>query len=99
MEKVQNKIVYNAKYGGFSLSVAAEERLIQLGINKESIYLLPRHDARLISVVEELGDDANGAYARLRIGYIFGNKYRIDEYDGFETIQEPNDIDDWVTID
>ena len=58
---------------------------------------LPRHDPRLVQVVEELGDDANGAFADLQIAQIEGNKYRIDEYDGSEGVQTPEDIE-WVVV-
>jgi hypothetical protein len=50
---------------------------------------LERHDPKLIQVVEELGDKANGAHARLSIVTIpDGTDYEIDEYDGNEHIAE-----------
>ena len=53
-----------------------------------------RHDPILVQVVEELGDKANGEYAKLRIAQVSG-PYRIDEYDGFESVETPNGID-WI---
>jgi hypothetical protein len=54
-----------------------------------------RHDPILVQVVEELGDKANGSCARLAIDEVSG-PYRIDEYDGFETVKEPDGYD-WIT--
>jgi hypothetical protein len=46
-----------------------------------------RTDPALVEVVEELGDKANGSCAKLRmIALPAGTKYRIEEYDGFETV-------------
>ena len=44
-----------------------------------------RHDPALVQVVEELGDKANGMCAKLR----------IDEYDGFESVETPGGYD-WI---
>ena len=114
--KVKHKVVYSSSYGGFGLSRAAAERLIELGVKDKlleeklatfssdiprvSYYGdLPRHDPRLVKMVEELGSaKASGPHAHLLVRKIKGSKYRIDEYDGSETIQEPRDINDWVTI-
>ena len=54
-----------------------------------------RHDPALVQVVEELKDKANGMCAKLRIHEISG-PYRIDEYDGFESVETPNSYD-WIT--
>jgi hypothetical protein len=54
-----------------------------------------RHDPILVQVVEELGEKANGSCARLAIDEVSG-PYRIDEYDGFETVKEPDGYD-WIT--
>jgi hypothetical protein len=50
-----------------------------------------RHDPVLVQVVEELGEAANGAYARLKVRKVSG-RYRITEYDGYEGIETPDDI-------
>ena len=54
-----------------------------------------RTDPILVQVVEELGDKADGRCAKLRIAEIpAGTLYRIDEYDGFESI-ETKDSYEW----
>jgi hypothetical protein len=108
------KIVYNACYGGFSLSDEAIEMYLQLRgfpfekeIDKygyahyvvqgwDDFYdrYLERSDPVLIEVVEKLGDRANGTCAKLCIEDIpKGTLYRIDEYDGYESIETQNDIE------
>jgi len=58
---------------------------------------IPRHDPILVAVVEELGKDASGSFAELQVQEIKSNKYRIEEYDGNETVIEPDD--EWfITI-
>lgn len=54
-----------------------------------------RHDPILVQVVEELGDKANGMCAKLAVEEVSG-PYRIDEYDGYETVKEPDGYD-WIT--
>jgi hypothetical protein len=54
-----------------------------------------RHDPILVQVVEELGDKANGSCAKLAIEEVSG-PYRIDEYDGYETVKTPETYD-WIT--
>ena len=73
-------------------SMSSDERT---AMNKkyESIYLTSRPEDRtdplLIQVVEELGDEASGSCAELRIIEIpDGIDYEIDEYDGREHIAE-----------
>lgn len=53
-----------------------------------------RHDPVLVQVVEELGDKANGECAKLAIEEVDG-PYRIDEYDGFESVETPGSYD-WI---
>jgi hypothetical protein len=44
-----------------------------------------------------MGEKANGAHASLRIAEIpAGSKYRIDEYDGAESVETPDSYD-WQT--
>jgi hypothetical protein len=57
-----------------------------------------RHDPDLIRVIEELGSPAGSPYSDLKIAEISGRAYRIDEYDGWETISEPDDYN-WIIID
>jgi len=48
-----------------------------------------RTDPKLIECVEKLGDKANGSCAKLRVIEIpDGIDYEIDEYDGFESVEE-----------
>jgi len=54
-----------------------------------------RHDPILVQVVEELGDKASGEYAKLAIAEVSG-AYRIDEYDGSESVKQPDGYD-WIT--
>lgn len=55
---------------------------------------ISRNDKCLIQVVEELGEEANGSYSNLEVVEIEnGRWYKIDEYDGYESI-EYRDIDD-----
>lgn len=109
--EMRNSVVINGCYGGFGLSQEALRLLRERGVeieeeqeenkyyNKGHLYdpRLPRHDPRLIAVVEELGERADGEYAALYIETIPGNRYRIEEYDGSEVIRCPED-DDWVVI-
>lgn len=134
------KVVYNACYGGFSLSKEAcqrywdiigqqvwiedsqwgftvwlippEERLEEregssmtmdehiaynLAYSKQTWYNrnVDRHDPVLVQVVEELGEKAGGSYAKLEIEEVHG-PYRIDEYDGNESVMTSGDYD-WIT--
>jgi hypothetical protein len=134
------KVVYNACFGGFSLSreackryweikgqqvwiensswgfnvwlVPPEERVVQkewssmtqeerIDFNqrysKQTWYHreISRHDPILVQVVEELGGKANGDCAKLAIAEISG-PYRIDEYDGFESVETPDSYN-WIT--
>jgi len=48
---------------------------------------IPRNDPALAQVVEELGKDANGDFAELSIVDLpSGTRYRIEEYDGSESV-------------
>lgn len=48
-----------------------------------------RDDADLVRVVEELGEQANGCFAKLVVVEIPDDvKWEIQEYDGYETIHE-----------
>lgn len=56
---------------------------------------IDRRDPMLVQVVEELGREANGFCAKLAIAEIpEGTPYRIDEYDGNETVRT-HDSYDW----
>jgi hypothetical protein len=134
------KVVYNACYGGFSLSKEACQRYwdikgqsiwIEDALWGFTVWLVPpeerleqkewssmtvdervahnkahseqtwynrnvdRHDPVLVQVVEELGKNASGDFADLTIDEVDG-PYRIDEYDGFESVESPDSYD-WIT--
>lgn len=88
---IMNKVVYNTCYGGFGLSELALRWLMNHGFNGDA-YLIERHNPLLVQCVEELGDEANAEYSELAIAKISGNKYIIENYDGSETVLEPDDI-------
>ena len=58
---------------------------------------LDRHDPILVQVVEELGKKANGKYSDLKIFETSSNQYRIEDYDGSESVQIPSSLD-WITV-
>lgn len=58
----------------------------------------PRHDPVLIEVIETLGSLASGECASLEVATLKGDRYIVDEYGGFESVQEPEDIS-WITVD
>lgn len=119
------KIAYNSCFGGFDLSEAAFEALLDLkgiefekaepissifgaqyqrkGVEGDNGYLYSgdfcedRSDPDLIAVIEKLGDGANGMCAKLCIEDVpEGVSYRIDEYDGLETVMTRDDYN-WKT--
>lgn len=57
-----------------------------------------RHDPILVQVIEELGDKASGQCAELRIFETESRMYRIDEYDGYESVATSYAEDDWVIV-
>ena len=57
-----------------------------------------RHHNDLIAVIESLGDRASGDCAELRIFYTDSNRYRIEDYDGVESVITPDEQQDWVYI-
>lgn len=98
------KVVINTCYGGFGLSDFAvkmmEERGYKVNHYAFGSYLnsdIARHNEDLLEVVEILGEDANGMCAELTIVEFDGNVYRIDEYDGLESVVTPED-QKWIVI-
>lgn len=50
---------------------------------------IPRDDVNLVRVVEELGEEANGRFAKLKIVEVpDGVEWEIKDYDGWETVEE-----------
>ena len=85
------KVVYNSCYGGFGLSEKAKNLLNELKGEEVCYYDLPRHDKDLVAVVEELGSEANGMFACIKIATINSDRYRISEYDGWEQVITPEE--------
>jgi len=55
---------------------------------------ISRSDPFLVQVVEELGEEANDKTSRLQIEELpAGTLYRIDEYDGMESVMTQDDYD------
>ena len=84
------KIVINTCFGGFGLSKKAMSRM---GAGVTSYWDIPRDDPNLVAVVEELGEEANGDYARLRVVEIPDNvEWTIEKYDGQEHVAEAHQV-------
>lgn len=109
-----NKVVYNANYCRFCISLKAVKWLADNGrdeikaIAREYLRQSPygtlfscddiqRHDPDLVRCVETLGYEANGQCANLEVRELKGNRYRIDDYDGYEEVYEPED-EEYITI-
>ena len=87
-----------AKGGDDFYSMNMDERVAyNQAYSKQTWYYnnVDRHDPALVQVVEELGDKANGEYAKLVIEEVYGS-YRIDEYDGSESVMTSGDYN-WIT--
>jgi len=70
---------------------ASNQRYYELTLNAREI---DRADPVLAQVVEELGDAASGKFAKLRIEEVpAGTLYRIDEYDGNESVMTQTDYE------
>ena len=83
------QIVLNRCFGGFSLSDAAWKRYVEAkGIVDEGqgSYDIPRTDLDLIAIVATMGAESFGKHARLHIVEVPHEFWRIDEYDGIETV-------------
>lgn len=91
------KVAYNSCYGGFCLSEEAETLYTKLGGKPAEYGEYCRHDPILIKVIETLGDAASARFSSIKIKSIEGNKYIIKEYDGLESVIEPDDIS-WVEV-
>jgi len=105
------KVVFNSCYGGFSISKKCAERMAERG-NEEAKELLKvvveddywyggwdgdRHDPVLVEAVEKLGAEASGDCGSLAWVTIEGDRYIIKEYDGYESVVTPEDIN-WVVV-
>lgn len=55
---------------------------------------IDRADVHLVRVIEEMGEAANGRHAELSIADVpAGQRYRIDEYDGAESVMTIDDYE------
>lgn len=96
------KVAINRCYGGFSVSEAAQQRLIELkcphvhrlgmkpydGYDHEAS-IEHRSCPMLIQVVEELGEKADGAFANIVVVDVpDGVSAHLDDYDGVEHVAE-----------
>ena len=85
-------IVINVTYGGFGLSEQAIEMFKKrAGVTDPNWYDhdIARDDPVLVAIVRELGADANGNYADLKIVEVpYGVEWQIEEYDGVEWVAE-----------
>jgi hypothetical protein len=85
-------IVINNCYGGFSLSEQAELRYREMaGITDPNWYNrdIARDDPYLVQIVREMGTDANGSCAELKIVEVPADvEWQIEEYDGNEWVAE-----------
>ena len=117
------KVVYNVRYGGFSISQECAQHMAERG-SKEAQTMLDeyndpntpegweatwyghwgsdRHDPLLVEAVESLGRRAgeiyiNGGESQHGIRVLRGAKYIINEYDGLESVVEPDDIA-WIEV-
>jgi hypothetical protein len=90
------KIVINKSYGGFNLSEKGFFRynaLVDVQERPWNIRNIERDDPALVQTVEELGEAANGYYAKLAVIEIpEGVKWEIQEYDGLEHVAEKHRV-------
>lgn len=82
------RIVINSCFGGFSLSNKAIALLSERGQTME-YWDIPRDDPILVEVVEQLGEEANGRCAELKIVEVPDNvRWTIEAFDGMEHVAE-----------
>lgn len=92
--KGHRRVVINRCFGGFSLSDSAWQRycgLIGWDHTDENLHdhMIARDDPYLVKTVEELGPQANGDFAELRIVEIPANvEWYVEDYDGQEHVAE-----------
>ena len=70
-----------------------QRRINEMGGSNFILADLEEHSNRthplLVKCVETLGKRASGEYAKLEIEEVSGDYYRIDEYDGIESVITP----------
>jgi len=90
---MQTEIMYNACYGGFSVSKEAVQCYLDLnGYVFRPYYIkreLERDDASMIKIVKQLGRRANGKHADIQIQSVpikYKDYIEIGEDDGYESV-------------
>ena len=92
MSSTHVSVMYNACYGGFSLSDAAMEEYRRQCPEAQRVWCprsVPRHDPVLVGIVQKMGKKAYGHYAKIQMRKIpaqYANHYEIAEYDGLEHV-------------
>jgi hypothetical protein len=73
--------------------------LYELGLLNDDVdyWCTERHNPLLVKVMEELGELASSAFSNIKIAEITSPIYKIDEYDGAESVVTPDSIA-WVKI-
>jgi hypothetical protein len=98
---MRTKVVYNGDYGGYSIPEEVRIKYNEIaGTNYENFWNMeeiPRHDKLLVQLVEEFLQSDKKDQTDLAILEIDSNRYLINEYDGWESVVEPNDID-WIEV-
>ena len=94
------KVVVSEMHGGFGISDKgiALYKLIS-GLTGDFEKNIDRHDPILVEVVETLGSEASDRFAKLVVREIPGCRYRVDDYDGYETVEYPEMNFGWTVID
>jgi hypothetical protein len=83
------KIVINTCFGGFNISKEAEALYKTITSIEAFPHEMQRDDPVLVKIVEDLGAEANGDYAKLKVVEIPDDvDWAIDEYDGKEWVAE-----------
>ena len=91
------KVAYHNNWGSFYLSDEAVALYNLLaGTSFESCPEMrragiQRHDPVLVKVIERLNPPS------IDVAELQGRQCRIDEYDGWETVEEPDDIE-WIEV-
>jgi hypothetical protein len=88
------KIAINTVYGGFSLSILAEDRYKELtGEWLSSYNIATRTDKALIQAIEEFGELASDTYAAVRIVEVpEDTNWAILNFDGLEMVVDKDRI-------
>lgn len=95
------KVIINTCYGGFGISNEAREWLLEHGMSEGLVnndHAIPRHNKLLVECIETLGDKANGWASELAVVEIDSDRYRIEDYDGRESIYIP-ELENYIKID